>query len=79
MKILKHGIFYNKKDIIKCQCGCEFEYNEKDILVDNSFTLTSLPSQYNRYVFCPECHQKIKLSNIYKSDISIKYYEGEKK
>lgn len=61
MKVLKHGIYYNDNRKIKCSCGCEFEYEEHDILTDRTLQYPTFPPQYRRYIVCPECHTTIIL------------------
>ena len=62
MKILKHGKKFNKNKIQTCGlCGCEFEYDESDVIVNRDFCLTVNPPLYKTYIICPECSSEIFL------------------
>ena len=65
MKVIKHGNFYKEDRKIQCICGCEFEYDMKDIYIDNYYELTSCPPQYKRYVLCPECNARTDIGTTY--------------
>lgn len=53
MKIIKHGNTYVSPQIIKCECGCEFEIEDSD--VDKKY----LPfgDEYLCGIKCPECNR----------------------
>ena len=54
IKIIKQG--KQTKFMKICpDCGCEFEYEQEDVKVDNSCCLTTYPPKYNTYVVCPCC------------------------
>ena len=64
IKVIKHG----KKPVMKrtCSvCGCEFEFELEDLQTDYTITLTSYPSQYRRYVICPDCGERIYYDTIF--------------
>jgi len=73
MKVLKHGNYYRENKIIDCVCGCQFEYEDKDIITDTGLAYTSYPPQYDQYVICPECCSRINLSKTYCCSQTIKY------
>lgn len=74
MKVLKHGNYYRENKKLECVCGCEFEYEDIDIVIDYSLAYTSSPMQYEQYVLCPECKSRINLSRTYLSNSqTIKY------
>ena len=73
MKILEHGNFYKENKIIKCICGCKFEYEQSDIMTDTSLAYTTSPEQYKRYVRCPECDAKTELGTTYVHSITQRY------
>lgn len=64
VKIIKHG---NKFDKTKTKtktcglCGCEFEYDESDVIVNRNLCLTVNPPLYKTYIICPECSSAIFL------------------
>ena len=65
MTIVKHGKYFGKPVIFKCQCGCEFvaERKEYSIMYEcytlpNSETVSS--TAYARTT-CPECEKFIKV------------------
>lgn len=72
MKVLKHGKYYRENKKIECVCGCEFEYEDTDIVTDYSLVYTSNPMQYRQYVLCPECNSRTDLSKTYLSQ-TVKY------
>ena len=62
MKVLEHGWVYDKKHgIIKCECGCKYEYDKEDI---KEMAFMSLDGAFQlgyylvRYIECPECGEK---------------------
>ncbi len=73
MKILKHGREYLKEhNIILCRCGCEFEYDEDDLIrydrtifhnmetpkiSDDGYYITKTV-KHIKGVKCPECEAK---------------------
>lgn len=73
MKVIKHGTKYIRYE--KCDCGCEFEYDRKDIQAYKKlqeFTgsgvwlseikvkkYQSNDESINFYVTCPECGERI--------------------
>ena len=62
IKIIKEGT----KKIAKCpNCGCEFSYEEEDVLRDTVFTKEI-------HVNCPQCNEAIKV--ICQRDAA--FYEG---
>jgi len=64
IKVIKHG----KKPVMKrtCSvCGCEFEFELEDLQTDYTITLTSYPSQYRRYVICPDCGERIYYDTVF--------------
>ena len=74
MKVLKHGNYYKENKIIDCVCGCQFEYESRDIVTDYSLVHTSNPIQYDQYILCPECNARINLSKTYLSNSqTVKY------
>ena len=74
MKILKHGKYYIENKKIECVCGCEFEYEDRDIVTDYSLAYTSNSMQYEQYVLCPECKSRINLIKTYLNNPqTIKY------
>ena len=54
IKIIKQGKMTKFKKICP-DCGCEFEYEQEDVKVDNSCCLTTYPPKYNTYIACPCC------------------------
>lgn len=46
MQILKHG---SKAKVITCSCGCEFSYENCDIITTD---------EGERILICPECGEK---------------------
>ena len=57
--IKKHG--NTMKSICCDNCGCEFQYQEKDILTEET-RITAYDSEIEyRYIKCPECNNTIKL------------------
>ena len=49
IKIIKEGT----RKIAECpNCGCEFSYEEKDVLIDPGFTKES-------HVNCPQCNKAV--------------------
>ena len=62
---------YNR--IIKCICGCKFEYEQRDIMTDTSLAYTTCPEQYKRYVRCPECDAKTELRTTYVHSITQRF------
>ncbi len=76
MEILEHGNNYYNDDsgtIICENCNCKYKYDKNDIIVDATYSLTSYPAQYKRYIKCPECYSKVFLSNIYENHIPQLY------
>lgn len=73
MKVLEHGDFYNENRIIKCICGCKFEYEKEDIMTDTSLAYITCPERYKRYVRCPECDAKTELGITFVHSITQKY------
>lgn len=65
MKVLKHGKYYNENKEIECVCGCKYQYDDKDIIVEDTIALTTNPQQYQRYVICPECRTKTYISTTF--------------
>lgn len=65
MKILKHGKKFNKEKIVTCDlCGCKFEYDDNDIILDKSYTtinFSMFPPTRKTYIKCPECNADILL------------------
>lgn len=59
MKVLEHGMYYDKKTKIRCSCGCRFEYENSDIVLDKMLELTTFPPQWKKFVVCPECKARI--------------------
>ena len=58
IKVIKHG--QKPKWTKTCpHCGCEFEYEAEDLENDYSFSLNTYPSQYRRYIKCPDCGEKL--------------------
>lgn len=58
MKVLKHGRYYVTEGIMNCDCGCKFEYTNKDIYI--AVTNESMLIE-NKYVKCPECNKLISI------------------
>lgn len=69
MKILKHGKYYKNSVKTQCVCGCEFEYEIKDIELDCSLEAYTCPSQVRNYVQCPECGARTYLGTTYDNHI----------
>lgn len=68
VKILKEGkkVHFTKT----CpECDCEFEYSVKDVEVDYSLCLTSIPPKYHRYITCPWCGKKIYHDTIAENEL----------
>ena len=61
INVTKHGIKYNRKNSARCLCGCEFDFEDVDIIRDSSISLTNNPGQIRNYILCPECDSKIFL------------------
>lgn len=64
-KIIKHGTSIIKQ--ITClHCGCEFEYGQDDIetqeFLHTTGNLSDGTVRTNTYVTCPECREKLYLS-----------------
>ncbi len=56
MKILK------LPDPIKCSCcGCEFEYDDRDIFESYNMTEGESTVTFNVYVECPICKQRFSI------------------
>lgn len=73
MKIIKHGIYYKENRKIKCNCGCEFEYEIEDIKKDNTLAYISNPPLIQEYILCPECNARINLSKTYTHSITTNF------
>lgn len=73
MKVLEHGKFYQEDKIIKCICGCKFEYEQNDIMTDTSLAYTTCPQQCRRYIKCPECGAVTELGTTYAHSITQRY------
>ena len=74
IKVIKHGkVKWPQRKICK-NCGCEFEFDEKDLHIDYSLCLTSYPVQYKRYVICPDCGEVIFVDTISSTEIEEKDY-----
>lgn len=58
IKIIKEGKITKFRKTCP-DCGCEFEYDESDVLTDYGVCLTTYPPQYNTYVACPCCKKHI--------------------
>lgn len=76
MKVIKHGKNYIRYG--KCECGCEFEYDRKDVKaykkewradgIGVSIVEIDVKIKKNRkniyfYVTCPECGNKINIES----------------
>lgn len=58
IKIIKQGKITRFKKT--CQdCGCEFEYEASDLIMDYNVCLTTYPPKYNTYVVCPCCGKRV--------------------
>lgn len=71
MKVIEHGSFYRENRIIDCVCGCKFEYEQSDIYTDATLSYTTCPTQYRKYVECPECGAKTELGTTYQHNTKI--------
>ena len=72
IKIIKEGKIENYKFKKTCSvCGCEFEYELKDLQKDYDYSmcLATYPPQYSysRYVNCPCCGERVFHDNGYES------------
>lgn len=53
IKIIKAGT----KKVTKCECcGCEFSYEDEDLLIDQHDVMVS--------IYCPQCEQLVVLKQI---------------
>ena len=73
MKVLEHGNFYQENKIIKCICGCKFEYEQNDIMTDTSLAYTTCPQQCRRYIKCPECGAVTELGTTHVHSITQRF------
>lgn len=62
IKVIKHG----KKPKFKktcLNCGCEFEYEQEDLVTDYNWNLTgtslSYPRRIRRVIICPDCGERL--------------------
>lgn len=58
IKIIKDGKLTKFKKTCP-DCGCEFEYEASDLIVDHSVCLTTYTPKYNTYVVCPCCGKRV--------------------
>ena len=63
MKIIK----FPSENIITCKCGCEFEFDEKDVKRDILYLGTV--AKFSVYICCPFCSKKHLLKE-YESEIT---------
>lgn len=70
MTILKHGKYFNKPVIFKCDCGCEFIAERKDYgLLHEYFDIgdgcDAVTIRTNRQSYatakCPECEDYVRV------------------
>lgn len=55
MKIIKHGVYFDKYRVFKCpHCECVFELEDVD-LKDYDFDFVTADTLWE----CPECHSRI--------------------
>lgn len=66
MKVIKHGNTYVQPQIIKCECGCEFEIEDSDM----EKRYLTFAQAYEYRVRCPECHRLIFIKVIIEGDDS---------
>lgn len=64
MKIIKHGNTYVQPQIIKCECGCEFEIDESDVCKNYLY----FAHVYQFCIECPECHRMMILDEQYNEE-----------
>ena len=72
IKIIKEGK-KKEKEIFKktCEkCGCIFEFEEEDLHIDYRLCLTTYPSQYQRYIICPCCGNRIYHDNVFEINLN---------
>ena len=62
IKVIKHGQKPKFKKVCS-NCGCEFEYEQEDVITDYNWNLNSLtwtyPRRIKRVVICPDCGEKL--------------------
>ena len=62
IKVIKHGQKPKFKKVCP-NCGCEFEYEQEDVITDYNWNLNSLtwsyPRRIKRVVICPDCGEKL--------------------
>ena len=57
IKILKEG---TKRQVECNECGALLQYQQEDIKKEEYF-LSQITSYYEKYIICPQCHNKIIL------------------
>lgn len=63
MKILNIPIDTDNK-IIKCECGCEFEYDNTDIEIISHFDHLTIQERRVIIVTCPLCYRNHELGRL---------------
>jgi len=59
IKVITHGKKPKFKKICS-NCGCEFEYEQEDIVTDYNWNLTlSYPRRIKRVIICPDCGERL--------------------
>ncbi len=71
IKVIKHGQKPKFKKVCS-NCGCEFEYEQEDVITDYNWNLNSLtwnyPRRIKRVVICPDCGEKLLHDTIIDQD-----------
>ena len=59
MRVIKCG---DNEIVLKCRCGCEFAFNESEIIEDNTGRFWGRKGKPLRFVICPQCRHCIALN-----------------